>query len=145
MKSRYVCHALLILFCLSTWSPNSTVASEGIKWYTYDEGMALGKNEKKRVFLHFYADWCHYCKKMAEEAFQDPSVVSFINENFIAIRVNADKEIKIASNYGVIGLPTSWFLEGNGDKIGNLPGYIPPERFLSMLKKILAAPKKGDI
>ncbi|UCH00775.1 MAG: thioredoxin family protein [Deltaproteobacteria bacterium] len=145
MRSKYVFHALFILFCLFAWLPNGALAAEGIKWYTYDEGMALGKNEKKTVFFYFYADWCPYCRKMEKETFQNPSVVSFINENFIAIRVNADKEKKIASNYGVIGLPTSWFLEGNGDKIGNLPGYIPPERFLSMLKKILAAPKKGDI
>ena len=142
MKSRYVCHALLILFCLSTWSPNSTVAAEGIKWYTYDEGMALGKNEKKKVLLHFYADWCHHCKKMAKETFQDPSVVSFINENFIALRVNVDKQEKIASNYGIWGVPRTWFLEKNGDKIGGLPGYIRPDRLLSMLKEILAAPKK---
>jgi thioredoxin-related protein len=145
MRSKYVFHALFILFCLFAWLPNGALAAEGIKWYTYDEGMALGKNEKKTVFFYFYADWCPYCRKMEKETFQNPSVVSFINENFIAIRVNADKEKKIASNYGVIGLPTSWFSEGNGDKIGNLPGYIPPERFLSMLKKILAAPKKGDI
>jgi thioredoxin-related protein len=77
---------------------------------------------------------------MEKETFQNPLVVSFINENFIAIRVNADKKKKIASSYGVIGIQTSWFLEGNG--IANLPGYIPPERFLSMLKKIFAAPNK---
>jgi len=145
MRSRYVSHALLILFCLSSWLLNSAVAAEGIKWYAYDEGMALGKNEKKRVFLHFYADWCSYCVKMAKETFQDPSVVSSINENFIAIKVNVDKERKIASSYGVIGLPTTWFLDGNGDRMGNLPGYIPPDRLLSMLKRILAAPEKDKL
>jgi len=145
MRSRYVCHALLILFCLSTWLPNSTVAAEGIKWYAYNEGMALGKNERKRVFLHFYADWCYYCKKMAKETFHDPSVVSFLNENLIAIKVDVDKEGKIASSYGVIGLPTTWFLEEKGDKIGPMLGYIPPDRLLSMLKRILAAPEKDKL
>ena len=145
MRSKYVCHALLILFCLSTWLPNSTVAAEGIKWYAYNEGMALGKNERKRVFLHFYADWCYYCKKMAKETFHDPSVVSFLNENLIAIKVDVDKEKKIASNYGVIGLPTTWFLEEKGDKIGPMLGYIPPDRLLSMLKRILAAPEKDKL
>ena len=145
MRSRYVCHALLILFFLSTCLPNSAVAAEGIKWYAYNEGMALGKNERKRVFLHFYADWCFYCVKMAKETFQDPSVVSFLDENLIAIKVDVDKERKIASSYGVIGLPTTWILEEKGDKIGPMLGYIPPDRLLSMLKRILAAPEKDKL
>jgi len=117
------------------------VAAEGIKWYTYDEGMALGKNEKKMLFLHFYGDRCPYCTKMAKETFQDPSVVSFVNENFIAIRVNTDKEAKMTSSYGIRGIPTTWFLGENGDRIGYLPGYIPPGKFILMLERILTAPK----
>ncbi len=144
MRLRYVCHALLILFCLSTWLP-STVAAGGIKWYAYDEGMALGKNEKKSVFLYFYADWCSYCVKMAKETFHDPSVVSLLNENFIAIKVDIEKEKKIASSYGVTGLPTTWILEEKGDKIGPLVGYIPPGKFILMLKRILTAPKEDKL
>ncbi len=145
MRLRYVCHTLLILFCLSTWLPNSTVAAGGIKWYAYNEGMALGKNEKKSVFLYFYADWCSYCVKMAKETFQDPSVVSLLNENFIAIKVDVEKEKKIASSYGVRGLPTTWILEGKGDKIGPMLGYIPPGEFILMLKRILTAPKEDKL
>jgi len=125
--------------------PNSAVAAGSIKWYAYNEGMALRKNKKKRVFLHFYADWCYYCKKMAKETFHDPSVVSFLNENLIAIKVDVDKEKKIASNYGVRGLPTTWILEEKGDKIGPLLGYIPPGKFILMLERILTAPKEDKL
>ena len=143
MRLKYVCHALLILFCLSTWLPNSTLPAGGIKWYAYNEGMALGENEKKRVFLHFYADWCYYCKKMAKETFHDPSVVSFLDENFIAIRVDVEKQKKITSSYDVRGVPTTWILEEKGDKIGPMLGYIPPGKFILMLKRMLNTPK-GD-
>ncbi len=145
MRSRYVCDTFLILFCLSTWLPNSAVAAGGIKWYAYNEGMTLGKNEKKSVFLHFYADWCYYCKKMAKETFQDPSVVSFLNENLVAIKVDVEKEKKIASSYGVRALPTTWILEEKGDKIGPMLGYIPSGKFILMLKRILTAPKEDKL
>ncbi len=141
MKSKYVCHVLLILFCLSVWPPDDTFAVDSINWYTYDEGMALGKIEKKKVFLHFYADWCRYCRKMAKETFQDPSVVAFLKGNFIAIRVNTDKQTNIAAGYGVRGIPATWFLNENGEKIGSRPGYIPPGKLLSILKKVYASPK----
>jgi len=141
MKSKYVCHVLLIFFCLSAWPIDHAFSSDSINWHTYDEGMALGKIEKKKVFLHFYADWCHYCRKMAKETFQDPSVVAFLKGNFIAIRVNTDKQTKIAASYGVRGVPSTWFLKENGEKIVSLPGYIPPERLLSILKKVYISPK----
>jgi thioredoxin-related protein len=141
MKSKYICHVLLILFCLSVWPIDHAFSSDSINWYTYDEGMALEKTQKKKVFLHFYANWCRYCRKMAKETFQDPSVIAYLNANFTSIRVNTDKQTKIAASYGVRGLPTTWFLKENGERIGSLPGYIPPGKFLSILKKVYASPK----
>ena len=76
---------------------------------------------------------------MAKETFQDPSVVSYLNEKFISIRVDFDKEGDIASQYGVRGLPSTWFLTQTGERIGNVPGYIPPQALLSMLKKVQLA------
>ena len=72
-------------------------------------------------------------------AIQDPSVVSYLNENFIAIRVDFDKEGEIASQYGVRGLPSTWFLTQTGERIGNVPGYIRPQALLLMLKEVQLA------
>lgn len=139
MKSRYICHVLIVLFCFSTWLPDSAVAAERINWHTYDEGVALGKTEKKKVFLHFYANWCFFCRKMAKETLQDPSVVSYLNKNFISIRVDCDKDRKTASMYGVRALPSTWLLTEKGERIGHVPGYIAPDRLLSILKQIRGA------
>ena len=87
----------------------------------------LGKIEKKKVFLHFYADWCGFCLKMAKETFRNSAVVSYLEKNFIAVRVNSDKEPDTAAKYGVMGLPSNWFLTEMGQPIGNIPGYIPPD------------------
>jgi len=78
---------------------------------------------------------------MAKETFQDHSVIAYLNANFISVRVNSDRERKIAASYGVRGVPTTWFLKENGEKIGSLPGYIPPDKLLSILKKVYASPK----
>jgi thioredoxin-related protein len=138
MKPQYICHVLIVVFCLSPLFPNSIAATEGINWRTYDEGMASGRTEKKKVLLHFYANWCFYCRKMAKETLQDPSVVSYLNKNFISIRVDCDKDGRTASRYGVRGLPSTWFLTEKGEGIGNLPGYLPAGRLLQVLKQITA-------
>lgn len=111
-------------------------ATETIKWYPYEEGMTLGKSQHKKIFINFFADWCGYCKKMDKGTFTDPLVVSYLNQNFIAIKVNSDKENALSSRYHVRGLPTSWFVSDDGDQIGSYPGYIPPDNLLSILKYI---------
>jgi len=73
---------------------------------------------------------------MEAESFIQPEISKFLTTNFIPIRVDVDKEKKIASSYYVRSLPTSWFLELDGSKITNIPGYVNPKLFLTILKYI---------
>ena len=136
MRAKYFYRILFVTLCLVICFSSAAYASDSVKWYSYEEGKALAKIEKKKVFLHFYADWCGFCLKMAKETFRDSAVVSYLNENFIAIRVDFDKETATAEKYGVTGLPSNWFLTKMGQPIGSIPGYIPPEALLSLLREV---------
>jgi len=136
MRSKYFCRTLFVTLSLVICFSGAAYASDSIKWYAYEEGMVLGKAEKKKVFMHFYADWCGFCLKMNKETFRDSALVSYLNKNYIAVRVNSDKEPDIAAKYGVMGLPSNWFLTEMGQPIVSIPGYIPPEALLSMLKEV---------
>lgn len=105
-----------------------------IEWHEYDEGMALGKKEDKKVLLHFYADWCTYCKKMDKEIFSDGEAAEFINQNFVPIRIDSDAEQQLTASYRVSGLPTTYFLDKTGEPIQSLPGYLPKEMFMAYMK-----------
>ncbi len=132
---KYACFLTVIIFILSSLS-FSFASSKRINWYTYKQGIELNEKEGKKIFLYFYADRCTYCKKMEKETFNDYSIVSYLNDNFIPIKVNSNKDIKIALDFGVRGLPATWFIAENGERISSLPGYIPPERLLNILKYI---------
>jgi len=125
--------ALLLagIFC------SGALATEGgIQWFSYAEGRERGEAENKKVFLVFDADWCKYCLMMEKETFRDPTVVAYVNRNFVPIKVNSDREQSIASKYNVRGLPSTWFISETGDRIGNRPGYIPADEMLQVLKFI---------
>lgn len=111
-------------------------ASEDIKWHSYKEGIALGKSEEKKVFIHFWAKWCTYCVKMKKGTFADPLVADYLNKNFIPVMIEVDKERKITDEYKVRGLPNNWFVTEKGERIANRPGFIPPGKFLVLLKYI---------
>jgi len=117
---------------------SSVVSSQEIQWHTYNDGMARGKFENKRVFIHFWAEWCAACKTMEKNTFSDPTVIAALNQDFIAVKVNADREVSTASMYRVQALPDNWFIAADGEIIGNRPGYIPPDQLKHILKIILS-------
>ena len=126
--------ALFFSLFVFVFIDGSASASE-IQWHAYEAGMARGKFEKKKIFLHFTAVWCYYCRVMEAESFKDPAIVSSLNENFVPIKVDYDTETDTASFYRVQGLPDTIFLAEDGQIIGRGSGYIP----LAQLKLILDA------
>ncbi len=63
---------------------------EQIKWLTFEEAIKKNKKHKKKIFIDVYTDWCGWCKKMDKEAFTDSLVVKYINENYYAVKLNAE-------------------------------------------------------
>jgi len=126
----------MAIFCMVLVDLSTTSASDEIKWHAYKEGLALAKQEGKKIFVHFYADWCAYCKKMENETLKNSAVIDYLNQNFIPVRVNSDKDRDLARNYYIRGLPSTWFVSETGEKISSLPGYISAEMLLNALKFI---------
>jgi thioredoxin-related protein len=79
---------------------------------------------------------------MEAESFTQPEINKFLTTNFIPIRVDVDKERKVASTYHVRSLPVSWFLEPNGERITSIPGYVNPDLFSIILKYIASGSYK---
>jgi len=129
-------HVLLITFFILTNLFSITASAGEIIWHDYEKGLALGKSSNKKIMINFYADWCGYCKKMEKETFGAPKVADYLNANFIAIRINSDKNMELARAYHVTGLPVTWFLTENGDKIGNRPGWMNAGTFLDLLEYV---------
>jgi len=128
----FVISAVILMVLL----PDTFAFSESIKWYPHDEGIVIGRSEGKRIYINFHADWCVYCKVMERETFRNSAVISYLNKNFISIKVDTEKETKISYKYGVSALPDNWFLFKDGDIIGHAPGYIKPDKFMKILKSI---------
>jgi thioredoxin-related protein len=125
---------LFIVSCIALLT--GTAYSATVRWHGYNDGMALAKEQKKKVFLYFWADWCSYCEKMEKDTLSKKAVARILNTDFISIKVNSEADQQLASQYFVRGLPTTWFLTESGAKISNLPGYVAPDLFVPILRYI---------
>ena len=112
------------------------VAKE-IAWNSFEAGVERSRSENKKIFIHFYANWCGACRTMENKTFKDPAVIAYINENFIPIKVDTDREREAAALFRVRALPDNWFISEDGKPIGHQPGYIPPVQLKGILKRLV--------
>ena len=96
----------------------------------------------KPVVIRFWADWCKYCEPemkaidavyrrhkdkglevLAVNAGQDrKSVEAFIGKLGVSYPALLDEQSAIAKRYGVVGLPTTYFVDGRGIVRGKVIG-----------------------
>lgn len=72
------------------------VAKAQLKTMTFAEMQIAQKQEKRKVLIDIYADWCIWCEKMDENVFAQKEVTAYLNQNFYFIRFNPEEEEKIA-------------------------------------------------
>ncbi len=135
MKKKQIFFAFLTCSLFFAYYPDSTVFAKEIKWRPVEKRTSIENfenEEGKKIFIHFYTKWCGYCTDMSENTFKDPQVISYINKNYIPIRVDNDKER--IDGIAVSGVPNTWFLTEKGEMIGYQPGFINAESILAILK-----------
>jgi hypothetical protein len=110
-----------------------------VDWHPWGEGaFAKAQAENKPVLLAISAVWCSWCHEMDETTYADPDVAGFINQHFVAVRVDGDHRPDINARYNVGGWPTTAFLTGHGGLISGAT-YLPPDQLLAMLAEVQAA------
>ena len=136
MKIRFMLVWVTMTMMLLLFVGTHPVFADEIHWMKYDEGLVRAKSEHKKIFLNFHAEWCGFCTKMNKETFTNPALIAYMNQNFIPIKVDSDRESALAQRYRVQGLPTSWFLTDKGEQIASQPGFVAADNLLHMMQYI---------
>ena len=99
----------------------------GIKWRTYDEGLAEAKKAKKPVCLIFFTEWCPHCSNYSK-VFHDPKVVEK-SKQFVMIRLDNDKNQELSKKFAPDGsyIPRTYFLAADGTLKPDI--HAPREQF----------------
>ncbi len=73
-------------------------AAGKIHWYSFEDGAKLNAQTHKKVFIDIFTDWCGWCKELDRSTFTNPSIVKLMNDNFIAVKLNAERKDTIYFN-----------------------------------------------
>lgn len=101
-----------------------------------DGAFNVSQSENKTLAIIFDQDSCVYCDILKNDVLSDQEVQKELNENFIVLLVDINKNPDIAQKYKVYGTPTIQFLDSNGNDMDKIEGCPPKEDFLNMVKEI---------
>lgn len=121
------------------------VNAQNINWLTWEEVAEKMHEEPRKIMVDVYTDWCGWCKKMDASTFKDTKIVDYINENYYAIKFDAEYQNPIYLNgkeynfiktgkkgyhelaakilRGKLSYPSLVFLDYNMKVIQPIPGY----------------------
>ncbi|ACB51389.1 putative six-hairpin glycosidase familly protein [Crocosphaera subtropica ATCC 51142] len=119
-------------------------------WYWCEEALEIAKNENKPIFLSIGYSSCHWCTVMEGEAFCDLAIATYLNDNFLPIKVDREERPDLDSIYmsslQMMGIQGGWPLNiflTPGDLVPFYGGtYFPVEPrygrpgFLQVLQSI---------
>ena len=129
---------------------------EQINWLTIEQAMEANKSNQKKLFFDVYTDWCGWCKRMDATTFQHPEIIRYMNENYYAVKFNAESteelfingktyttsepgkprsphEFAVEMLRGRMSYPSFAVYDENMSNIGIIPGFQPSKD----LEKIL--------
>lgn len=153
---------LFILTALFFISLNTIAQELEVNWVTLEEAQKLSKKDKKPIIMDVYTAWCGPCKMLSKVTFKDKDIVNYLNENFHAVKFNAEgnKEMKfngvayknpqynpanaarrnslheLTLKLKVRAYPTILFFDSKGEVVRTELGYLDPKRMMPVLEAV---------
>jgi len=119
-------------------------AHNPVNWYPWGtEALDKARKENKLIIISIGYAACHWCHVMEHESFESEDVANFMNENFVAIKVDREERPDIDQVYmnavqllsGRGGWPLNCLALPDGRPIYG-GTYFPKEQWLDMLAQV---------
>ncbi|MEP7127753.1 MAG: DUF255 domain-containing protein [Chitinophagales bacterium] len=144
---------LIVLVMGLTLKLSAQTPPVGIKWMSITEAEKLNAQHPRKILIDIYTDWCGWCKKLDATTYKDPRIVQYLNDNFYAVKLNAESKETIsyqnqeftfdparringvAANFlsSSGGYPTTTFLDEKLQVISIVPGYMQADMMNNIL------------
>ena len=143
--------ACWLIFCSAKVNPT---IKEKINWLSIDEVNIQLKIKPKPVLIDLYTNWCYWCKVMDRKTYNNSKVISYINEHFYAVKLNAETRDTVIWNkkkyfYNLQnklndftlyvtevqpGFPTTVIFPEEKQGPASIPGFMEPKEIEVILK-----------
>lgn len=139
---KYILFSFLIVLSLKNSAQTLSFNTTSNSW---EEILKEAQKADKPIFVDVFTEWCGPCKWMDKNVFNQKSVISFFETNFLSVKIDAEKGYgpSFAKENLVGGYPTYLFFAPNGELILTGMGSFKSELLIQSGKKALENLKKG--
>ena len=119
-------------------------ANNPVSWYAWgDEPFERARREHKPVLLSIGYSTCHWCHVMERESFEDLEIARYLNQNYVAIKVDREERPDVDDVYmaavemlsGRGGWPMTTVLTPERQPFFG-GTYFTPKQFLDVLQQL---------
>ncbi|GAB4316126.1 MAG: hypothetical protein Kow0059_08520 [Candidatus Sumerlaeia bacterium] len=117
-----------------------------VRWSdSWQSAQAQAQQSRRPLFVYFYTNKANECFRFQRETLTAPTVIAYLNANFVCLAVDASIVKNLAGRYGVLRVPAVLLLAPDGKEFARFVTYYPPDRLVESLKKSLTtAPEAAE-
>lgn len=122
----------------------TSVAGQSVNFDTtgksWNEVLAKANTSQKPIFVDVCTSWCGPCKWMDKNVFNQASVASLLNSQFVNVKIDAEKGYgkEFAARNNVHGFPTFLFFNPGGDLALAGNGSTPAASMIQIIRQALS-------
>jgi thiol-disulfide isomerase/thioredoxin/YHS domain-containing protein len=122
-------------------APSLTAIASDHAWRTdYPQAKTDAQTQGKPLLVTITASWCGACRQMEKLTFTDSRVRRLVDERFVAVTVDSDRNADVVASFGVSALPTTLVLLGD-DAVKRWTGFQDAATFARDLEGVATAGK----
>jgi len=115
---------------------DDSVAETRVEWR--DWGQAAFDEAAERdvpVLVALVASWSDSCRQMDARTYAEPRIAANVNDDFVPVRVDADRHPRVRERYNMGGFPSTVFVTPSGDHIAGAT-FLEPDGFRKVLQRV---------
>ena len=88
--------------------------------------------------IDFYTDWWYACGLLDAKTFTDDTVVNYLNQNYINLKIDAETNYgnQLFEEYNGSGFPLILFLDSYKNEVDRFYGYLDSKVFLEKITEV---------
>lgn len=130
---------LTMLLAMATLSLTA-MAQTDFRHISFAEAQKAAEKEKKLIFVDFYTSWCVPCKIMINTVFPQKAVGDFMNDRFVCVKYDAEKEeADLVKSSKIKVYPTFVIFNADGTEVNRKMGGGSAESFIADIDRLCKA------